>query len=176
MSGRQTTFPSLVVEHDVGSWTSVLTHVPPDRFSQRFGVYSASSTKESLYLVPPLMKQSKWTLCIVLHLKRKPHVNGKHIVFIICVEWRQLPWLQPSEAEAWFEARGATWTKWLLMVRLYKWLSERGYISLVFPCWPNAVAEQQMMTFISPCQRRLVLMKRDKSHQVSRYSTAQSSK
>lgn len=93
------------------------------------------------------------------------------------VEWRQLPWLQPSEAEAWFEARGATGTKWLLMVRLYKWLSERVIYRWHFHVGQHCrSATNDQFHIISLCQRWLWLMKQDKSHQVICYSTAQSTK
>lgn len=93
------------------------------------------------------------------------------------VQWRQLPWLQPSEAEAWFEARGATRTKWLLMERLYKWLSE-----MVIYCSHFHVGQHSQSTtndqlhIISLCQRWFRLMKWDNSHQVICRSTQQSTK
>lgn len=81
------------------------------------------------------------------------------------VEWRQLPWLRPSEAEAWFEARGATGTKWLLMVRLYKWLSERVIYRWHFHVGQHSgSATNGQFHIISSCQRRLWLMKQDKSY------------
>lgn len=93
------------------------------------------------------------------------------------VEWRQLPWLQPSEVEAWFEARGATGTKWLLMVRLYKWFCERViYRRHFYVGQQSRSATNDQFHIIPLCQRRLRLMKQDKSHQVICYSPVQSTK
>ena len=130
------------------------------------GIMSLSSFNEKVRMDSPY------------HLaQKKAHLNGKHIVFIICKCW--------MKAVAMVTAIGG----WSLV-----W-GQRGYRNKVAPngeivqmalwesytvyCWHFHVGQQSRSAtndqfhIIPRCQRRLWLMKQDKSHQEICYSTAQ---
>lgn len=95
-------------------------------------------------------------------------------------EWRQLPWLQPSEAEAWFEARGEE-RGWRNKVAPNGEIVQMALREAYIYCWHFYVgqhchgATNDQFQIISLCQRWLRLMKRDKSRRVTVFVTAQRS-